>query len=110
MISCAMRKFFIWNPNGKELETNIWIMCEKFQELWFYRLQIVGLKLEEIVFSWSHSNIANKVWLLLECDLRIKLFFDNCMPYFIRYIHAKFQKLMNVFAKDAPIALVVKKV
>jgi len=23
------------------------------------------------------------------------------MPYFISYTHAKFQKLMNVFAKDA---------
>jgi len=28
---------------------------------------------QENVFSWNHLDIANKVWLLLECDLKIDL-------------------------------------
>jgi len=39
MILCAMGNFLFGNPNGENLETIIWSMWEKIQELRLYRLQ-----------------------------------------------------------------------
>jgi len=106
MISYAMRKlFFPWNQNGEKLETNFWNIWKKFQELWFHKLQDNRAWSKKIMFfpqNWS--DIANKVWPLLEFNLRTNpyilfLYFINIMSYFISYIHAKFQESMRILAK-----------
>jgi len=42
--------------------------------------------------------------------MKTKFFSENFMPYFIGCIHAKFQKLMRTFAKDAQSTCAANKV
>jgi len=110
MISCAMRICFTWNKNGLKLEEKkTFEICRKnFNNFDFSYCKIIGLEVEENVFFFKTIPTTNKVWLLLECNLRTKI--CGLEENFISYIYAKFQKPMRIFAKNAQIFQATKKI